>query len=103
MPWMLLFLAGLCEIVWAVGLKVSMGFTRFWPSVVTLAALAMSVALLGLAARQLPITTAYPVWTGIGAAGTVLLGFLMLGEPVSCFKLACVGLIVAGVVGLKMA
>lgn len=102
MSWIYLFLAGLLEIAWAVGLKFTEGFTRFWPTVGTLAALLVSVALLGLAAKSLPIGTAYAVWTGIGAAGTVLCGMLFLGDSADAARLACVGLIVAGVVGLKI-
>ena len=98
---MLLFLAALCEIAWAIGLKYTDGFTRLWPTVGTVAALILSVALLGLAAKTLPIGTAYAVWTGIGAAGTLICGIICLGEPATAARLACVGLIVAGVVGLK--
>jgi quaternary ammonium compound-resistance protein SugE len=103
MPWILLLLAGLFEIAWAVGLKFTEGFTRLWSTVGTIAALVISVGLLGSAARFLPIGTAYAVWTGIGAAGTVLCGIIFLGEPVTSMRLACVGLILAGVVGLKVA
>jgi quaternary ammonium compound-resistance protein SugE len=103
MPWILLIIAGLLEIVWAVGLKFTDGFTRLWPTVGTLAALFASVALLGLAARSLPIGTAYAVWTGIGAAGAVVCGILFLGEPVTVARLTCVGLILAGVIGIKIA
>lgn len=101
MPWILLFFAGLFEITWAVGLKLSDGFTRFWPTLGTIVALVVSVSLLGLAARTLPIGTAYAVWTGIGAAGTVLVGIWFLGESVSVGRLVCVGLIVTGVLGIK--
>ena len=103
MPWILLLLAGLFEIAWAVGLKFTEGFTRIWPTAGTIAALVISVGLLGSAARFLPVGTAYAVWTGIGAAGTVLCGIIFLGEPVTAVRLACVGLILAGVVGLKVA
>jgi len=102
MPWILLLLAAGCEIVWAIGLKYTEGFTRLWPSVVTLTALIVSVILLGLAAKSLPIGTAYAVWTGIGAAGTVICGILFLGDPATVARLVCVGLIVAGVIGLKL-
>lgn len=102
MPWMLLFIAGLCEVAWAIGLKYTEGFTRLWPSVATLAAMALSVVLLGLAMRSLPVGTAYAVWTGIGAVGTVILGIVLFGEPASAARLACVGLIVAGILGLKL-
>jgi quaternary ammonium compound-resistance protein SugE len=101
MAWTLLLLAALCEIAWAIGLKFTEGFTRLWPTVGTLAALILSVGLLGMAAKTLPIGTAYAVWTGIGAAGTVFCGILILGEPATAARLACVGLIAAGVVGLK--
>jgi quaternary ammonium compound-resistance protein SugE len=103
MPWILLILAGLLEIAWAVGLKFTDGFTRLWPTVGTLAALIASIALLGLAARSLSIGTAYAVWTGIGAAGTVVCGILFLGDPVTVARLTCVGLILAGVIGIKIA
>ncbi|RYD18235.1 MAG: quaternary ammonium compound efflux SMR transporter SugE [Verrucomicrobiaceae bacterium] len=103
MPWILLFLAGLFEIGWAVGLKFTEGFTRFWPTVTTVTALIISVLLLGMAAKSLPIGTAYAVWTGIGAAGTVVCGILFLGDPATAMRLGCVGLILAGVLGLKLA
>lgn len=102
MPWILLVIAGLLEVGWAIGLKYTEGFSRFWPSVATLAAMLGSIALLGLAMKQLPLGTAYAVWTGIGSVGTVLLGILLLGEPASAARLACVGLIVAGIAGLKV-
>lgn len=100
-PWMLLFFAGLAEIGWAVGLKYTAGFTRVVPTVLTLAAMAVSVVLLGLAAKQLPIGTAYAVWTGIGAAGTAVLGMFLFAEPRDALRLACIALIVGGVLGLK--
>ncbi len=103
MPWLLLFIAGLFEIAWAVGLKYTDGFTRLWPTVGTLLALIISVGLLGLAAKSLPIGTAYAVWTGIGAVGTVLLGILLIGDPATPLRLACVGLIITGIIGLKLA
>lgn len=102
MPWMLLFIAGLCEVAWAIGLKYTEGFTRLWPSIATLAAMALSVVLLGLAMRSLPVGTAYAVWTGIGAVGTVILGIVLFAEPASAARLACVGLIVVGIFGLKL-
>ncbi len=102
MPWILLFLAGLFEIAWAIGLKFTDGFTRFWPSVGTVAALLVSIALLGVATKSLPIGTAYAVWTGIGAAGTVIAGMVFLGDPATAMRLTCVGLILAGVLGLKI-
>ena len=102
MSWILLLLAGLCEVGWAVGLKYSEGFTRLWPSVGTAAAMILSVVLLGIALRHLPLGSAYAVWTGIGTVGTVLFGILVLGEPAAASRLFCVGLIVAGIMGLKL-
>ncbi|HVV40174.1 MAG TPA: quaternary ammonium compound efflux SMR transporter SugE [Nitrobacter sp.] len=102
MAWGMLFIAGLMEIAWAIGLKYTEGFTRLVPSVLTLAAMAASVALLGLALKTLPIGTAYAVWTGIGAVGTALLGIVLLGEPATVLRLTSIGLIVAGIVGLKL-
>jgi quaternary ammonium compound-resistance protein SugE len=102
MAWIYLVLAGLFEIGWAIGLKYSAGFTRLWPSVGTLAAMAVSVVLLALAAKTLPIGTAYAVWTGIGAIGAVVLGIVLFGDPATPLRLACVGLILLGVVGLKL-
>ncbi|HSP42388.1 MAG TPA: quaternary ammonium compound efflux SMR transporter SugE [Luteolibacter sp.] len=103
MPWVLLVIAGLFEIAWAVGLKFTDGFTRLWPSLGTIVALSISVALLGIAAKSLPIGTAYAVWTGIGAVGTVVCGIVFLGDPATAGRLACIGLIVAGIIGLKIA
>jgi Membrane transporters of cations and cationic drugs len=103
MAWILLVLAGLFEIGWAIGLKYSDGFTRLWPSVGTLAAMAVSVVLLALAAKTLPIGTAYAVWTGIGAVGAVILGIVLFGDPATWQRLACVALILIGIVGLKLA
>ena len=102
MPWILLVIAGLFEVAWAIGLKYTEGFTKLWPSVGTLAAMALSVILLGLAMRSLPVGTAYAVWTGIGAVGTVILGIVLFAEPANAARLACVGLIVAGILGLKL-
>ena len=102
MAWLVLFVAGLFEVGWAVGLKYSAGFTRFWPSVGTAAAMVISVVLLGLAMRSLPLGTAYAVWTGIGAVGTVVLGIVLFGEPATLARLLSVGLIVAGIAGLKL-
>ena len=101
MHWTLLFVAAFFEIVWAAGLKFTEGFTRLWPSVGVGSAMVASMALLAIAARGLPIGTAYAVWTGIGAAGTAIAGIFLFGESASPVRLACVGLIVAGVVGLK--
>ena len=95
-------MAGLFEIAWAVGLKYTEGFTRLWPSVGTLAAIVVSLALLGVAVKSLPLGTAYAVWTGIGAVGTVLLGIVLFGESASLVRLACVGLILIGLIGLKL-
>jgi quaternary ammonium compound-resistance protein SugE len=102
MAWVILLLAGLFEIGWAVGLKYTQGFTRPWPSVVTVLSMVVSLALLGGALRTLPLGTAYAVWTGVGAVGTVLLGIALFGEPPTAGRLACVALIVAGIVGLKV-
>ncbi|MCK1545886.1 quaternary ammonium compound efflux SMR transporter SugE [Bradyrhizobium sp. 147] len=101
MAWSILLIAGLLEITWAIGLKYTEGFTRPVPSVVTLAAMAGSVILLGLALKSLPVGTAYAVWTGIGAVGTATLGIILFGEPATAFRLASIGLIVAGIAGLK--
>ena len=102
MAWAVLFAAGLLEIDWAIGLKYTEGFTRLVPSVLTLAAMAGSVLLLGPALKTLPIGTAYAVWTGIGAVGTAILGIYLFGEPATALRLASIGLIVAGIVGLKL-
>jgi quaternary ammonium compound-resistance protein SugE len=101
MHWTLLLVAAAFEIVWAAGLKTTEGFTRLWPSVGVGAAMVVSMALLALAARGLPIGTAYAVWTGIGAAGTAIAGIILYGESASPSRLACIALIVTGVVGLK--
>ena len=100
--WTYLLVAALLEVVWAIGLKYTHGFTRLWPSVGTIAAMAVSMYLLALAARTLPIGTAYAVWTGIGAVGTAILGIVILKEPASAARLVCIGLVVAGVIGLKV-
>ncbi|MFZ2309036.1 MAG: quaternary ammonium compound efflux SMR transporter SugE [Rhodoferax sp.] len=102
MNWLILFIAGLLEVCWAVGLKYTEGFSRLWPSVATLAAMALSVALLGWAMRALPVGTAYAVWVGIGAVGTALAGMVLFGEPASAARLVSLGLVVAGIVGLKL-
>ena len=102
MAWAVLFVAGLLEIGWAIGLKYTEGFTRLVPSVLTLTAMAGSIVMLGLALKTLPIGTAYAVWTGIGAVGTAMLGIALFGEPASALRLASIGLIVAGIVGLKL-
>jgi len=102
MSWVYLFLAGLFEIGWAVGLKYSAGFTRLWPSIGTALAMALSVVLLAMAAKTLPLGTAYAVWTGIGVIGAVALGIVLFNEPVTVARITCVVLIGAGVVGLKL-
>ena len=102
MAWVLLFIAGLLEVGWAVGLKYTEGFTRLWPSVATVSAMISSMGLLGLAVRTLPLGTAYAVWTGIGTVGTVVVGMLLFGEPRSFVRLACVSFIILGIVGLKL-
>lgn len=103
MSWTLLFIAGLFEVAWAIGLKYTDGFSRFWPSALTVTAMVASVVLLGLAMRELPVGTAYAVWTGIGAVGTVILGIVLFGDSASLLRLVCVGLIIAGILGLKLA
>lgn len=102
LAWGLLVLAGLFETAWAVGLKYTAGFTKPWPTLFTVTAMIVSMGLLGLVARQLPIGTAYAVWTGIGALGTALLGIWLLGDSAATLRLLCLGLIIAGVVGLKL-
>lgn len=103
MGWFYLLAAGIAEIGWAVGLKYTEGFTRPLPTLLTVASMVVSLGLLGLALRSLPLGTAYAVWTGIGTVGTVVLGILLFGEAATAFRLACVGLILAGLVGLKLA
>jgi len=102
MSWAYLFIAGLLEIAWAVGLKYTQGFSRLGPSIFTLVSMAGSVALLGLALRQLPLGTAYAIWTGIGTVGTAIAGMIMLGEPAGALRLLCIALIVGGIFGLKL-
>lgn len=102
MAWMLLLAAGIFEVGWAVGLKYTDGFTRLWPTLATLAAMVVSVALLAMAVRHLPLGTAYAVWTGIGAIGTVLLGIVLFNEPATLLRLGCVALILGGIIGLKI-
>ena len=103
MPWLVLIVAGLFEVGWAVGLKYTEGFSRLWPSLGTAAAMVVSVVLLGLALRSLPLGTAYAVWTGIGTVGTALLGIALFHEPADPLRLACIGLIIVGIAGLKLA
>ena len=102
MAWLLLLIAGLLEVGWAVGLKYTEGFTRLVPSALTVACMVVSLGLLGLALKTLPIGTAYAVWTGIGTVGTAILGIYLFGESTAALRLACIGLIVAGIVGLKL-
>ncbi|MCC6586422.1 MAG: quaternary ammonium compound efflux SMR transporter SugE [Bryobacterales bacterium] len=102
MAWMVLLIAGILEVGWAVGLKYTEGFTRLWPSVATVSAMAASLALLGVAVRTLPLGTAYAVWTGIGTVGTVIVGIYLFGEPATAVRLFCVFLILSGIVGLKL-
>ena len=102
MAWLYLAVAGLMEVAWAIGLKYTEGFTRPWPTIGTIAAMVVSIVLLGLALRELPVGTAYAVWTGIGAVGVALLGIVLFGESASAARLASIGLIVAGIVGLKL-
>lgn len=103
MAWFLLIVAGLFEVGWAIGLKYTEGFTRLWPSLGTAAAMLVSLGLLGLAMKSLPVGTAYAVWVGVGAVGTVILGVALFGEPMGTLRLVSVLLIIAGLVGLKLA
>ncbi|GLQ55573.1 quaternary ammonium compound efflux SMR transporter SugE [Devosia nitrariae] len=102
MAWVYLAVAGLLEVGWAIGLKYTEGFTRPVPSVLTAGAMVLSVILLGLALRDLPVGTGYAVWTGIGTVGTALLGIYLFGDAATALRLGCIGLIVAGIVGLKL-
>lgn len=102
MTWLILFMAGLLEVAWAVGLKYTEGFSKPLPTVLTLAAMSGSVGMLGLALRTLPLGTAYAIWTGIGTLGTVIFGIVVLDEPASALRLACIAMIVGGIVGLKL-
>ena len=102
MAWLLLFVAGLLEVGWAIGLKYTEGFTRLWPSIWTGAAMAFSMLFLGIALRTLPVGTGYAVWVGIGAVGTAILGIVLFDESREPLRLVCLGLIVAGVIGLKL-
>ena len=103
MSWLLLIVAGLLEVGWAIGLKYTEGFTRVWPSIGTALAMVVSIVLLGIAMKSLPVGTAYAVWVGVGAVGTVILGIVLFGEPAGAVRIASVVLIVAGIVGLKLA
>lgn len=102
MAWIILLVAGLFEIGWAIGLKYTDGFTRPLPTALTVASMIVSIGLLGLALKTLPVGTAYAIWTGIGTVGTVALGIVLLGESASALRLACIGLIVVGILGLKL-
>jgi quaternary ammonium compound-resistance protein SugE len=102
MAWVVLFIAGLLEIGWAVGLKYTQGFTRLWPSVGTVGAMAVSFLLLSHALKTIPVGTGYAIWTGIGAVGTVVIGMAFLGEPAEVGRIVCVLLIITGIVGLKL-
>lgn len=103
MAWFYLTLAGLFEIGWAIGLKYTQGFTRLMPSLLTAASMVASVLLLGAALKTLPVGTGYAVWTGIGTVGTAILGIVLFGEPATALRIVCMGLIVAGILGLKFA
>lgn len=103
MAWVILVAAGLFEVGWAIGLKYTEGFTRLWPTVGTIFAIIISLWLLGIAMKSLPVGTAYSIWVGIGAVGTVILGIVLFDEPANAARLASVALIVAGVIGLKLA
>jgi quaternary ammonium compound-resistance protein SugE len=102
MAWITLFIAGLFEVGWAIGLKYTDGFTRLWPTLLTLASMIVSLGLLGLALKTLPVGTAYAVWTGVGTVGTAILGIILFGESTAALRLACIGLIIAGILGLKL-
>lgn len=102
MAWIILFLAGILEIGWAIGLKYTDGFTRLVPTVLTGASMVASVVLLGIAVRTLPLGTAYAVWTGIGTVGTVILGIVLFAEPATAIRIGCIALIIAGIAGLKL-
>ena len=101
MDWVLLIIAGVFEVIWATGLKYTEGFTRLWPSVGTLTAMAVSIVLLAQALKSIPVGTGYAIWTGIGAAGTAAMGIMLFGESRHVMRILCIGLIVAGIVGLK--
>jgi quaternary ammonium compound-resistance protein SugE len=103
MNWVILIFAGLFEVGWAIGLKYTVGFTRLWPTVWTIASMIISLYLLGIALKSLPLGTAYSIWVGVGAVGTVFLGILLFGEPANAARLISVALIISGMVGLKLA
>lgn len=102
MPWIYLFIAGFFEVGWAIGLKYTDGWSRLWPSLWTIAAMAVSFIFLSLALKSLPVGTAYAVWTGVGAVGTAILGIVLFAEPATAARFLCIGLIVAGIAGLKL-
>ncbi|MBS7704170.1 quaternary ammonium compound efflux SMR transporter SugE [Chelatococcus asaccharovorans] len=102
MAWVYLFIAGLFEVGWAIGLKYTDGFTRLWPTVFTAASMVISVILLGLALKTLPVGTGYAVWTGIGTVGTAILGIVLFGDPATVARLGAIAMIVAGIIGLKV-
>ena len=103
MAWVILVVAGLCEVGWAIGLKYTEGFTRLGPTLWTAFSMLISLWLLGIAMQSLPIGTAYSIWVGVGAVGTVILGVVVLGEPANTARMVSVGLIIAGIIGLKLA
>ena len=102
MAWITLFIAGVFEVGWAIGLKYTEGFTRVVPTIVTVLSMVISLGLLGVALKSLPVGTAYAVWTGVGTVGTAILGMVLFGESTAALRLACIGLIVAGIIGLKL-
>ncbi len=102
MAWLILLLAGLLEVGWAIGLKYTEGFSRLGPSVLTVLAMVASLGLLGIALKSLPVGTAYAIWTGVGTVGTAILGMVLFGESTAALRLACIGLIVTGIIGLKV-
>ena len=102
MPWFILFIAGLFEVVWAVGIKYTEGWTRFWPSVITILAMVASFYFLSMALKSIPMGTAYAVWTGIGTIGTVIYGIVNFKEPTDVLRIVCILLIICGIVGLRM-
>ncbi|ALM16885.1 quaternary ammonium compound efflux SMR transporter SugE [Mycobacteroides abscessus] len=103
MVWLVLVLAGLLEVGWAIGLKYTEGFTRLWPTVGTVGSMIISIALLGIAMKSLPVGTAYAIWVGVGAVGTAILGIVLFGDSANVWRLLSLGLIVAGIIGLKLA
>lgn len=103
MVWLVLVFAGLLEVGWAIGLKYTEGFTRLWPTVGTVGSMVISIALLGIAMKSLPVGTAYAIWVGVGAVGTAILGIVLFGDSANVWRLLSLGLIVAGIIGLKLA